>query len=171
MRAALAVCLVLLAACSGPIAQPSAKANPLPPKLASGGVVEYPVPNPSLPGSGCSGCGTASLSGIAAGPDGNVWYFDVGQNLVGRVTPSGSITQFSVPATGAGSEGIVGAPDGNVWMVARGSMKGPDWILKVSPGRSHHHALGSNANQQLQPYNRYSVTSPLIVIRAIDSAS
>jgi virginiamycin B lyase len=103
------------------------------PKLASGGVVEYPVPNPSSPGSGCSGCGTASLSGIAAGPDGNVWYFDVGQNLVGRVTPAGSITQFAVPATGAGSEGIVGAPDGNVWMVARGSMNGPDWILKVSP--------------------------------------
>ena len=133
MRAALAVCLVLLAACSGPIAPPSAHATPVLPKLASGGVVEYPVPNPSTPGSGCSGCGTASLSGITAGPDGNVWFFDVGQNLLGRVTPAGSITQFAVPATGAGSEGIVGAPDGNVWMVARGSMNGPDWILKVSP--------------------------------------
>ena len=62
-----------------------------------------------------------------------MWFFDVGQNLLGRVTPAGSITQFAVPATGAGSEGIVGAPDGNVWMVARGSMNGPDWILKVSP--------------------------------------
>jgi virginiamycin B lyase len=132
MRAALAVCLVLLAACSGPITQPSATATPLS-KLASGGVVEYPLPNPSTPGSACSGCGTASLSGITAGPDGNVWFFDVGQNLLGRVTPAGSITQFAVPATGAGSEGIVGAPDGNVWMVARGSMNGPDWILKVSP--------------------------------------
>ncbi len=134
MRAALAVLLVLFAAaCSGPMAQPSANATPPRPKLATGGVVEYPLPNPSPPGSGCAGCGTASLSGIAAGPDGNVWYFDVGQNLVGRVTPAGSITQFAVPATGAGSEGIVGGPDGNVWMVARASMNGPDWILKVSP--------------------------------------
>ncbi len=101
--------------------------------MASGGVVEYPVPNPSPSGSTCAGCGTASLSGITAGPDGNVWYFDAGQNLVGRVTPAGSITQFPVPGTGSGSEGIIGAPDGNIWMVARGQMNGPDWILKVSP--------------------------------------
>jgi len=133
MRAILAVCLMLVAvACTGPFA-PSAKATPQTPKLASGGVVEYPVPNPSPPGSGCVNCGTASLGGIAAGPDGNTWYFDVGQNLVGRVTPSGSITQFEVPGTGAGSEAITGAPDGNIWMVAREPTNGPNWILKVSP--------------------------------------
>jgi streptogramin lyase len=101
--------------------------------LAAGGVIEYPVPNPSPAGATCAGCGTASLSGIAAGPDGNVWYFDVGQNLVGRVTPAGSITQFAVPGTGSGSEGIVGAPDGNIWMVARTVTNGHDWILKISP--------------------------------------
>jgi streptogramin lyase len=100
--------------------------------LAFGGVVEYSVPNPSPSGSTCSGCGTASLSGIAAGPDGNVWYFDFGRKLVGRVTPAGSITQFAAPGTGSGSEAIVGAPDGNIWMVARGEINGPDWILKVS---------------------------------------
>jgi streptogramin lyase len=62
-----------------------------------------------------------------------VWYFDVGQKLVGRVTPAGSITQFAVPGTGSGSEAITGGRDGNIWMVARGDMNGPDWILKVSP--------------------------------------
>jgi streptogramin lyase len=62
-----------------------------------------------------------------------VWYFDEGQNLVGRVTPAGSITQFAVPGAGSGSEAIAGGPDGNIWMVARGEMNGPDWILKVSP--------------------------------------
>jgi streptogramin lyase len=101
--------------------------------LASGGVVEYPVPNPSPSGTTCAGCGTASLSGITAGPDGNAWYFDFGQKLVGRVTPGGSITQFAVPGTGAGAEAIAGGRDGNIWMVARGEMNGPDWILKVSP--------------------------------------
>jgi streptogramin lyase len=62
-----------------------------------------------------------------------MWYFDSGQNLVGRVTPSGSITQFAVPGTGAGSEAITGAPDGNIWMVAQEPTNGPNWILKVSP--------------------------------------
>jgi streptogramin lyase len=129
----MAVCLLLTAACTGPGAQPSASTTPSPSRLASGGIVEYAVPNPSPSGSTCAGCGTASLSGIAAGPDGNVWYFDVGQSLVGRVTPAGSITQFAVPGTGSGSEGIAAGRDGNIWMVARGEMNGPDWILKVSP--------------------------------------
>jgi streptogramin lyase len=80
------------------------------------------------------GCGSASVSGITSGPDGNVWYFDVGKYTVGRVTPNGAITEFPVPAAGSGSEAIIGAPDGNIWMVAR--LPGPpqsDWILKVSP--------------------------------------
>jgi len=132
MRAAIALCLLLAAACTGPVGQPSPEASPSP-KLASGGVVEYAVPNPSPSGSTCARCGTASLSGITAGPDGNVWYVDAGQSLVGRVTPTGSITQFPVPGTGSGSEAITWGPDGNVWMVARGDMNGPDWILKVSP--------------------------------------
>jgi streptogramin lyase len=133
MRAAIAVCLLLAAACTSPSAQPSVNQPPVGSRLASGGVVEYAVPNPSPTGSTCAGCGTASLSGIAAGPDGNVWYLDFGQKLVGRVTPNGSITQFPVPGTGAGSEAITGGADGNIWMVARGEMNGPDWILKVSP--------------------------------------
>jgi len=58
--------------------------------------------------------------------------FRRGQNLLWPRDPAGSITQFAVRHR-SGSEGIVGAPDGNVWMVARGSMNGPDWILKVSP--------------------------------------
>ena len=132
MRVSLVLCLLLAVACTGPIAQPSSNATPQP-KLASGGVVEYAVPNPSPSGSTCAGCGTASLSGIAAGPDGNVWYFDVGQKLVGRVSPNGSITQFPLPGTGSGSEAIAGGSDGNIWMVARSDMNGPDWILKVSP--------------------------------------
>jgi len=133
MRAAIAVCLLLAFACTGPSPQPSASTTPSRPQLASGGVVEYAVPNPSPSGSTCAGCGTASLSGIAAGPDGNVWYFDVGQKLVGRVSPNGSITQFPVPGTGSGSEAIAAGADGNIWMVARSDMNGPDWILKVSP--------------------------------------
>src|ERR1700682_425632 len=146
MRVALAVSFLLVIGCTatGPlVAQrsptpsnaPSSMPTTSPVTLASGGVIEYPIPNPSPIGSGCAGCGKASLSGITAARDGNIWYFDVGQTLVGRVTPAGVITQYPVPAAGSGSRSIIGAPDGNIWMAGR--VQAPttdtDLIIKVSP--------------------------------------
>ena len=51
---------------------------------------------------------------LAAGPDGNIWYTDVINNLIGRMTPAGMSTTF--PAA-AGSEPlrIVAGGDGNLW--------------------------------------------------------
>jgi streptogramin lyase len=87
----------------------------------------------AAPGGSCYSCDRISLSGITAARDGNVWFFDVGQSTVGRVTPAGVITQYAVPATGSGSRSIVGAPDGNIWMVGRAQSGKPDVIIKVSP--------------------------------------
>jgi streptogramin lyase len=87
----------------------------------------------AAPGGSCYSCDRISLSGITAARDGNVWFFDVGQSTVGRVTPTGVITQYAVPATGSGSRSIVGAPDGNIWMVGRAQGGKPDVIIKVSP--------------------------------------
>jgi streptogramin lyase len=63
-------------------------------------------------------------SGITAGPDGNLWFTDAGTtghdveetgNRIGRITPSGRISQFLLP-TGSGSpEAITAGPDGNLW--------------------------------------------------------
>lgn len=141
MRVALALCLVLLMSCSVTAGQPSSKASPSRPKLASGGVVEYPVA-PSYNGGGCGGawCGTRGLEGITSGRDGNVWFVDVGATTVDRVTPAGVITEFPVPGTGAGPEGIVGAPNGSIWMVApvesqlriASRSRTTDLILKIS---------------------------------------
>src|SRR5258708_16545160 len=112
MRAALAICLLLVVGCpaNGPAvahrspalspsvsSAPTSRPTPSPGKLTSGGVIEYAVPNPSPTGSGCAGCGKASLSGITAGSDGNVWYFDVGQTPVGRGTPAGRIPHLALP--------------------------------------------------------------------------
>ncbi len=88
MRAVLAVCVLLAVGCTGPVVQPSVRATPL--KLASGGVVEYPVPDPISPGASCFGCGKASLGGIVAGPDGNIWFLDSGHYKVGRLSRTGS---------------------------------------------------------------------------------
>lgn len=64
--------------------------------------------------------------GIAAGPDGNLWFAETngldGRGAVGRITPSGRITEFSVGSSGPPTaSGMVAGPDGNLWFTyARG---------------------------------------------------
>jgi streptogramin lyase len=53
--------------------------------------------------------------GIIAGPDGNLWFCENAANKVGRIAPSGIITEFPVPTPGAGPNGIMLGPDGNLW--------------------------------------------------------
>jgi streptogramin lyase len=88
----------------------------------SGNLSEYLLPTP--PGQD-SGAGD-----IAVGPDGNLWFtwvtLDPAQPLatashsVGRITPSGTITEFPVSAGGGWPPGgIAAGPDGNLWF-ARG---------------------------------------------------
>ena len=51
---------------------------------------------------------------ITAGPDGNLWFTEYGAGKIGRITPSGLITEFDAPS-GAGPTTIAAGPDGNVW--------------------------------------------------------
>jgi streptogramin lyase len=53
---------------------------------------------------------------IVTGPDGNLWFTELGANRIGRITPTGTVTEFPV-ATGVGVRGIVPATDGNLWFV------------------------------------------------------
>ncbi len=69
--------------------------------------VEFPTPTPnSAPGS------------IAVGSDGNLWFTKsaYGLNQIGRITPTGAITEF--PVSG-----------GNVWVAMNGYMA----IGRVTP--------------------------------------
>jgi streptogramin lyase len=56
-------------------------------------------------------------SKIAAGPEGNLWFTErnpeVG-NQIGRITPSGTVTQFPVLVDSI-PQGITNGPDGNLW--------------------------------------------------------
>ena len=45
--------------------------------------------------------GANDLSGIAAGPDGNLWFTEFATNQIGRITPAGTITEFPVPTATA----------------------------------------------------------------------
>ena len=70
----------------------------------SGEVVEYPVPTAGDP------------NDIAVGPDNNLWYVDPAANLVGRITPNGSITEFTAGLSdAAGPSYIAKGPDGALW--------------------------------------------------------
>ena len=54
--------------------------------------------------------------GIAAGPDGNLWFTEAGGDRIGRITPAGAITEFTAGITaGSGPFGITAGPDGNLW--------------------------------------------------------
>lgn len=54
--------------------------------------------------------------GVAAGPDGNVWYSAYGVNKVGRMTPAGEqIVEFELANPGSGPLDITTGPDGNLW--------------------------------------------------------
>lgn len=52
---------------------------------------------------------------ITLGPDGNVWYTMVSTSEIGRITPSGTITEFDVGFSG--TRGIIEGHDGNMWFM------------------------------------------------------
>jgi streptogramin lyase len=65
-----------------------------------------------------------ALYGIAAGPDGNLWFTGSDTRL-GRITPAGVVTEFYVGiAAGGQTNAIVAGPDGNVWFTANGGLFG-----------------------------------------------
>ncbi|MDQ2978584.1 MAG: hypothetical protein M3R62_05150, partial [Acidobacteriota bacterium] len=53
--------------------------------------------------------------GIAAGPDGNIWFTERNAGKIGRITPSGVVTEFSIPTARSDPDSITQGPDGNLW--------------------------------------------------------
>ena len=65
--------------------------------------------------------------GIAAGPDGNLWFTMLVANRIGKITTAGAIMTFpTLPTRGSSSAGptdIVTGPDGNLWFTEWGSSR------------------------------------------------
>src|SRR5436305_14831944 len=57
----------------------------------------------------------AGLVGIAPGPDGNVWFTEYSANNIGRITPTGAITEFPLPTPNSYPNWLTSGPDGNIW--------------------------------------------------------
>ena len=68
---------------------------------------------------------------IAAGPDGNLWFTEKEGNRVGRITPAGEVTEFSV-TVGSNPWGIAAGPDGNLWFTEYGGNR----IGRIGAGAS-----------------------------------
>ncbi|HSX07512.1 MAG TPA: ATP-binding protein [Candidatus Saccharimonadales bacterium] len=56
-----------------------------------------------------------TISSLAPGPDGNVWFTDSNNDKIGRITPTGTITEFPVTTANSYPLGVTAGPDGNLW--------------------------------------------------------
>lgn len=66
---------------------------------------------------------------IAAGPDGSMWFTEFAADKIGRISPSGVITQYQVPTAGAGPYEITAGPGGWMWFTEYNTTR----IGRVSP--------------------------------------
>ena len=98
---------------------------------------------------------SGSPNGIAAGPDGNLWFTQ--SDRVGRITPSGSLKEFTQGISAmSGLGGITAGPDGNLWFTeSRGRRIGSitpagvvtEFSAGISPdGAPSQIALGPDGN-------------------------
>jgi streptogramin lyase len=54
-------------------------------------------------------------SNIIAGPDGNIWIADEGNNAIERVTTAGVVTKIIIPTSNASPTSLAVGPDGKIW--------------------------------------------------------
>lgn len=62
-----------------------------------------------------SSTGVMYDSNIVQGADGAMWFTVPNQNIIGRITSTGSTTQYSVPTAGSWSQHLTLGPDKAVW--------------------------------------------------------
>jgi hypothetical protein len=81
----------------------------------------------SFPLTGTSINNSASAGGIAAGPDGNLWFtasLPATGNNIGVINPTtGAIGYFSLPAAGGAASFITTGSDGNLWFTLNSTGK------------------------------------------------
>lgn len=54
---------------------------------------------------------------ITTGLDGNLWFTENTAGRIGRITPTGTITEFSLSLSENGSSGITAGPGGTIWFL------------------------------------------------------
>jgi len=62
-----------------------------------------------------TGVGANGGDRIAAGPDGALWFTELANSKIGRITTGGSVSEYTIPTTDSHPRGIVAGPDGAMW--------------------------------------------------------
>jgi len=52
---------------------------------------------------------------IASGPDGNLWFTEELGNQIGRITTSGTVTEYPLPHANSVPYGIASGPNQSLW--------------------------------------------------------
>lgn len=90
----------------------AASALVAPSYAAVGNATEFNMPNFAAP------------YGLILGPDGNIWVANGGgANVISRVTPAGTVTNFPLPTPGANPRFITVGSDRNLWFTQQSSNK------------------------------------------------
>jgi len=63
----------------------------------------------------CVAGAMGDLGGIATGRDGDIWFTEPSSNKIGRITPSGAITQFRIPTVRSEPADLTSGPEGDIW--------------------------------------------------------
>ena len=87
---------------------------------------------------------------IVAGPDGNLWFVE--GSAIGRVTPAGTVTEFSSGLAGSGLSGIAVGPDREP--LVRRERQRSDRTHHDGRDAGHHGVLDGDQQQQLTPGHR-----------------
>jgi streptogramin lyase len=91
----------------------------------AGEVTRFPVDpdEPSLPGY------------PAPGPDGNVWFgeFSSDRHKIGKITPTGMVTEYTVPVVNATVNAVTTGPDGNLWFTHGSASRNDNGLRSMTP--------------------------------------
>src|SRR2546421_3147234 len=116
--------LIFVSVIAGCGSAPTGSPPPQSPSPTSGPPLKGKVSLFTLPMAG------SSSPAIIAGPDGNVWFTEVSGTIngpsskIGRITPSGKISEFPPNALHGNLGSITVGPDGNLWFTDGGFSQG-----------------------------------------------
>jgi streptogramin lyase len=92
-----------------------------------GTITEFALPPAPAPATSPGSSGTPpppkGATEITVGPDSNLWFTEQNANQIGRITPSGAITEFPLVADNNYPTSIVVGPDKNIWFTEVGTGK------------------------------------------------
>ena len=118
---------VSLSGSGAPMATATDSAAIVPP--ITGTVAEYPL---AFAGS--------APGGIAAGPDGALWFTEKANSKIGRISTNGAVTEYSPPTPQSTPAGIAAGPDGALWFTEEGA--GQIGRITAAGAVTEYHASG-----------------------------